>query len=207
MIGPALPGLAPGALIDRAYALSSSGGCLNDTGTGCTAGELAFALDVNPAELGVNQSSHRNFRNTIGLQMAFNNSNTVGVRGSGGPDYSLDPAIDNPQDVQTGLEFSIPLSQIGSPSGNIKLTVFLNGSGHDYISNQFGGAGILNPNIGSYPVNLDSEIPGSQYVTLSVPEPASLTMFGFGAIGLVALRQTYPERMKSRRRYSRWLRP
>ena len=48
---------------------------------------------------------------------------------------------DDPQNVTTGLEFSIPLSQIGNPTGNIKLTAFVNGGGHNYSSNQVFGGG------------------------------------------------------------------
>src|SRR5262249_8437757 len=52
LLGPTLPGLAQGQLIDRAYAMSS-GGCTDDAGTGCVARELQFALNVDPAEVGV----------------------------------------------------------------------------------------------------------------------------------------------------------
>jgi hypothetical protein len=191
--GPALPGLAQGQLIDRAYA-QSSGGCTGDTGAGCIAKELEFALNVDPSEVGTNQSSHRNFNNTIGLQMGFDNSNIVGVRGSGGP-FEVD-ANDDPQDVTTGLEFSIPLSQIGSPTGNIKLTAFVNGGGHDYSSNQYSGAGLVSGgvaqgNFGALFPDLSVEADGNQYVTIanpgagraaSVPEPTSVVLVLMGAV-------------------------
>jgi hypothetical protein len=198
LIGPSLPGLAQGQLIDRAYALGA-GGCQNDTGAGCVAKELQFALNVDPNETGTNASNHRNFNNTIDLQMGFDNSNTVGVRGSGGP-FGLD-MTDDPQNVKTGLEFSIPLSKIGSPSGNIKLMAFVNGVSHDYISNQVSGTGVFDagagtganigtafftPAIGSF-----MDVPGDQFVTITnpgagrgaaVPEPSSLLLMAVGLL-------------------------
>jgi hypothetical protein len=198
LLGPALPGLAQGQLIDRAYA-QSSGGCTGDTGAGCVAKELEFALNVDPSEVGTNQSSHRNFNNSVDLQMGFDNSNTIGVRGSGGP-FGLD-AGDDPQNVTTGLEFSIPLSKIGTPAGNIKLMAFVNGVGHDYLSNQTSGTGVFDagagtganigtaffsPAIGSF-----VDVPGDQFVTISnpgagaasaVPEPASVVLLVVGLL-------------------------
>ena len=179
LIGPALPGLAQGQLIDRAYA-QGAGGCVGDTGAGCIAGELEFALNVDPAEVGTNQSSHRNFNNTVGLELAFDNSNTVGVSGDG--PYET-PTAGNPQDVTTGVEFSIPLSQLGTTAGGgpIKLTIFVNGGGHDFISNQFGGTGILLGNVGPSPYpNLDGDYPGDQFVT--VPNPGAGTGISAGAV-------------------------
>jgi hypothetical protein len=194
LIGPSLPGLAQGQLIDRAYALGA-GGCQNDTGAGCAAKELQFALNVDPNETGTNTSNHRNFNNTIGLQMGFDNSNTVGVRGSGGPTWDLD-ATDDPQDVTTGLEFSIPLSSIGNPTGNIKLTAFVNGGSHDYSSNQYSGAGAVSGglavgNYGALFPDLSVEADGNQFVTITnpgagrgaaVPEPSSLALLVFGLL-------------------------
>jgi hypothetical protein len=185
--GPALPGLGQGELIDRNYALGA-GECDDDTGAGCVAGELEFALDVDPNEIGTNQSSHRRFNNTIDLEMAFDNSNSVGVTGDA--PYTT-PTAGNPQDVTSGIEFSIPLSEIGTPTGNIRLTVFVNGTGHDYASNQFAGTGILDGNLGGNGfggftgdlsgVNMN-DFAGDQFVTVpnpgggslgAVPEPAS----------------------------------
>jgi hypothetical protein len=199
LIGPALPGLAQGQLIDRNYALGA-GGCANDTGAECAAKELQFALNVDPNEVGTNASNHRNFNNTVDLQMGFDNSNKVGVRGSGGP-FGLD-TNDDPQDVTTGLEFSIPLSKIGTPSGNIKLMAFVNGTGHDFISNQVSGTGVFDADAGTggnigtaffapSPLGSFLDIPGDQFVTISnpgagsaagVPEPASVVLLIVGML-------------------------
>ena len=131
-----------------------------------------------------NAQNHRNFTNTIGLQLGFDNSNTVGVTGAG--PYTT-ATTGNPQDVTRGLEFSIPYSQIGDPTGDIKLTIFVNGTGHDYSSNQYAGDGILFGNLGALWPDLAVEFPGNQFVTIigafpgsgavaGVPEPASLAM-------------------------------
>jgi hypothetical protein len=143
-IGPSLPGLSRGQLIDRAYAIGSGGCNSNDTGAGCIATELGFALAQSPSDP-TNMLSHRNFNNVIGLQMAVNNSNVAGVSGNG--PYTT-PTTTDPGAVTTGLEFSIPLSEIGSPNGNFKVVAFVNGGGHHYLSNQIAGDGILGGNLG-----------------------------------------------------------
>ncbi len=191
MIGPALPGLAPGQLIDRTYAMGS-GGCTDDTGAGCVAPELEFVLDVDPAEVGgatPNSSNHRNFNNTIGLQAAIDNSNTAGVLGSGGP-FELVDGEDDPENVVTGIEFSIPLAALGNPTGDISLTAFINGSSFDYLANQFSGDGSLEGNEGGdgngngtgdlSGVNL-ANIAGDQIVKIlaSAGDPADLNNDGF----------------------------
>jgi len=46
-------------------------------------------------------------------------------------------AVGSPAAVQTGLELVVPLSAIGNPSlANLKITAFINGGGHDFVSNQ-----------------------------------------------------------------------
>ena len=195
LIGPALPGLSQGQLIDRTYA-QAAGGCVGDTGAGCLAAELEFVLDVDPAEIGgatPNTSNHRNFNNTVDLEVALNNSNIAGVEGGGGG-----PTTGDPQNVFTGVEFSIPLSEIGNPTGDIRVTAFINGTGYDYASNQFAGDGTLEGNEGGdgnggftgdfSGVNL-SLIAGNQFVTVeqfppaitAVPEPSSMALLSLAA--------------------------
>jgi hypothetical protein len=133
---------------------------------------------VDPAEVGgatPNASNHRNFNNTIGLKMAIDNSNNQGVDGF---NPAFPDTIGNPSAVTTGVEFSIPLSEIGNPSGPIKLTVFVNGGDYDHASNQFSGVGTLQPNEGSdgnsghtdnqLMVDLNL-INGDQFVTVAAP--------------------------------------
>jgi hypothetical protein len=220
LLGPTLPGLGQGELIDRAYALGA-GGCVDDTGAGCVAKELEFALAVDPAEVNEgdpsmsNASSHRNFNNFVDLRMALNNSNTAGVFGSGGPDYALVEGEDNPQDVFTGIEFSIPLSSINYTSGDIRVMAMVVNGNFDHISNQVSGDGVFDPDpelalganignafFGATPLGSFNDIPGDQFVTISpllegggglaaVPEPTSalLALAGILWLGVFSRRR------------------
>ena len=117
-----------------------------------------------------NLNNHRDANNTVGLEMAIDNSNFNGVFGGTGA------TTGDPENVVTGVEFSIPLSSIGNPSGDIRVTTFINGDGHHFASNQFGGEGILSGNLGGdgtggftgdlQGVNL-ANISGDQFVTIS----------------------------------------
>jgi hypothetical protein len=163
LLGPALPGLSQGELIDKNYVANF----------GLVAPELEFAQEPDLFDP-TNSFNRRDFDNTIDLRMALDNSNTVGVNGGTGA------TTGNPQDVTTGLEFSIPLSSIGNPTGAIRLTIFINGAFHDYVSNQFSGIGTLQGDFGGLPPDLELEAAGNQYVVVSgtpvVPEPSSLTI-------------------------------
>ncbi len=208
LIAASLPGLSQGDLIDRNYALSANGGCTDDAGAGCAAAELEFALAVDPAELGTNESSHRDFDNFVDLKLAVDNSNVGGVTGSGDtfeilPGDIVLGGVDDATAVQTGIEFSIPLSQIGNPMGDIRLMAFVNSGGHDFLSNQFAGDGILGGNLGGavlgtdFPITFD-EIAGNQFVTISngvavaaasaVPEPTTIALMLFGSLATCGLR-------------------
>jgi hypothetical protein len=194
LIGPALPGLSPGQLIDQNYAMGA-GGCSadgSDGGAGCVAPELEFVLPVDSDDP-TNTKNHRDFNNTIGLEMAFNNSNVAGVEGGSGAIVTGDP-----QNVITGLEFSIPLSALGNPTGDIKLLAYVNGTGHDFSSNQYSGTGILQGNFGSLFPDLEAEAAGEQFVTIpngaldltAVPEPSTFVMIGLAAAGCLCGRRS-----------------
>lgn len=62
-----------------------------------------------------------------GHSLGINNSNIAGVDGTN---------INDPSAVLTGIEFAIPLSAIGNPTGPVKISAFINGSSHDFLSNQ-----------------------------------------------------------------------
>jgi hypothetical protein len=208
----ALPGLAQGQLVDRSYALSS-GGCTNDTGAGCAAEELEFVLA--PTEPG-NGSNRRLFENTIGLQMAIDNSGITGVKGSGStptdPDpFAIVPGEDDLATATTGIEFSIPLSALGNPTGDIKLLAFVNGGGHDFLANQLSGNGNLGDiglglGRGNLGRNLFSDLfgpalftmndlPGDQFVTIAngggsaIPEPTTVVLAGLSVVALGGVRR------------------
>ena len=114
-------------------------------------------FDLDFAELGTSNSSSYGdiFGGTqegsgatgIGLnnqpiEVALDNSNLAGVLG-GTAAANQAAALA----VQTGLELSIDLADLGYAGSDVRVCVFVNGSNHDYASNQF--LGPLNPPIGN----------------------------------------------------------
>lgn len=117
-----------------------------------------------------------------GIIATINNSNTAGVAGGTGAANTAAAGA-----VNTGIEIGIPLSLLGNPTwGNgLKISAFINGGGHDFVSNQVlggfpGGTGNLGDPTG---VNFNNYA-GNQYFV--VPEPASMIALTLGAFGLVA---------------------
>ncbi len=109
--------------------------------------------------------------------VSIDNSNTAGVDGG---------SVGSPGAVSTGIELRIPLSAIGAAvqSGDIRVIAFINGGGHDYMSNQLlGGLPGSTPNLGRdgagcgdgtcnpFTVNLNSFF-GDQFVTVPNAPPA-----------------------------------
>ncbi len=94
--------------------------------------------------------------NPFGIQISVNNSNTDGVSSANTSGSEL---------VTTGFEVAIPLGAFGEPTGEILITAFVNGSGHDFMSNQLiGGYTESNDNLGE-PREVDlSALAGDQYV-------------------------------------------
>ena len=185
LVGPALPGLSQGQLIDKNYVLGA-GGATDDVGTGALTRELEFALPIAASDP-TNAFKHRNMDNIVDLQMAIDNSNVGGVSGDG--PYTTSTAGD-PQNVRTGIEFSIPLSEIGYASGPIKLIAFVNNGGHDYLANQVSGEGVLFGNLGGLLPDFELEFPGNQYVVIpaaatatsaAVPEPTAAVLLSLTA--------------------------
>jgi hypothetical protein len=177
---PTLPGLSQGQLIDKNYV----------TAHGLVAPELDFVLPQDPSDPNTDLN-HRDMENTVDMRLALDNSNTAGVEGGSGP-----VTTGNPQDVRTGIELSIPLDQLRDfmnaiPSGNIRVVAFVNGTGHDYASNQWSGEGVLQGNFGPIMPNLDFDVTGQQFVTVpnsaapvaaAVPEPGSLALVGLAVM-------------------------
>jgi hypothetical protein len=188
LLGQPLPDLVQGQLIDKAYVTAHPA---------VNAPELQFVLPVITEN---NPENRRDMLNTVDLRLAVDNSNIAGV--SGDAPYTT-PTTGNPGEVTTGFEFSIPLAQIGSPTGDIKLFAFINGGGHDYASNQFSGDGILDGNLGGNGfggftgdlagVNL-ADFAGNQFVTVTqgpavpstgvVPEPAAGALLAIAALAM-----------------------
>lgn len=91
---------------------------------------------------------------------AIDNSNAAGVSGT---------AATGAGAVKTGVEFAIPLSAIGNPTGPITVCAFINGSNGDFLSNQvLGGLGGFNSNanLGDPRLVNFANIPGSQFFTV-----------------------------------------
>lgn len=123
----------------------------------------------------------------LGIDVSINNSNTRGVEGGNG-------GAGVGGSVTTGLEVRIPLALLGWTDGPIKVCAFINGQGHDYVSNQFlGGVGGL-PNLScgpddcNYidPRNIDlSQIAGNQYFVINggeEPNPCPADLSGDGSV-------------------------
>ena len=153
------PGLEQGEPIDQL-----NNGCTGPADTNCSPPEHEFAEPVDTVNDPSNTRNHRDMTNDIGFRMAIDNSNTEGVVPGTGS------AGGNPQDVLTGIEFSILLAELGSPTGPIKIAAFIGNGPHGHISNQFAGDGILQGNLGSNlaAINLDM-ISGNQFVTVTLP--------------------------------------
>ncbi|MCC6483549.1 MAG: hypothetical protein IT209_01775 [Armatimonadetes bacterium] len=105
--------------------------------------------------------------NPHGALAAFNNTNALGVT----DDNNKTPA-ENEADAQTadtGLEMSIPFTDIGLGSSVIKYMVVITGN-HGYFSNQtLPGLGGYFANLGDPPVNFGgSKAPGLQYGSYTV---------------------------------------
>ncbi|MEL7086948.1 MAG: PEP-CTERM sorting domain-containing protein, partial [Planctomycetota bacterium] len=117
-----------------------------------------------------------------GILVSFNQSNVAGVGDFGAP-FVSDPAL-----VGTGIELIVPLTEIGSPTGDIRITAFINGNGHTFLSNQLGGPlPVGTGNLGDPgDVNL-SLIDGDQFVT--VPEPAGMALVGVGGLAMLGRRR------------------
>lgn len=159
-------------------ALASSGGSLPDNpspvwgavgGSFEAASEGGILIDSASAVPGTDDDffvDRESDNSVIQMHAAINNSNIAGVPGGAGEFFDpLDSA-----DVQTGIEFSLPLSQLGNPTSEIKLTAFINGGGHDFVSNQVvGGLPEFTGNLAAL-ADIDfSAIDGEQFVTVSVP--------------------------------------
>ena len=165
-----------------------------DFWVGVTGGGSPYRLYANYAELGspglglylgntgaASDGVLVDGSNPFGIRVTINNSNTGGVTGGTG--------AGNGADVMTGVELAIPFSALGSPtSGYIKVSAFINGTGHDYLSNQvlagIGGGG----NLGEPRQVNFGNIPGSQYFLAPVPEPSSLSVLLLG-LGAWAMRR------------------
>ena len=124
-----------------------------------------------------------------GIGVGFDNSNTAGILGGTGAANSAAAIA-----VQTGLELVIPLSAIGSPAigDTILISAQVNGSNHDFLSNQFlGGLQQGTGNLGGPVGNINlKEFAGDQHFGITVvPEPSAACILGVAALGLLRRRR------------------
>jgi len=95
------------------------------------------------------------------IQAAIDNSNVAGVTGGD----QLEP--DGGAGVTTGIEIAIPLGVLNHTAGNaIRICAFVNGGGHDFVSNQVvgplgGGANLGEPRFVNF-----NDLPGEQFFTV-----------------------------------------
>lgn len=134
---------------------------------------------------------------TQALEFAINNNNAGGVGAGTGAANAAAAAA-----VATGMEFSISLADLGSPGiGDvIRIAAMINGSNHDYLSNQvLGGlpAGSVNlggTGDGTFTGSLSgvdfTEFAGNQYFEIRVvPAPMTGAAFAGGIAALVSRRR------------------
>jgi formylglycine-generating enzyme required for sulfatase activity len=99
-----------------------------------------------------------------GVRIGLDNSNTAGVDGGQGPSDG--------SGVRTGVEIAVPLAVLGvNPiiSNSIKVCAFINGSGHDFISNQFiPGLPPNTHNLGEPRLVNLAALPGDQFVSVAL---------------------------------------
>lgn len=149
-------------------------------GADLTNGNGGF-LGTNDGQSGGVLGGGTNFFNAL---VAINNSNGAGVTGSSAAGAAA---------VTTGVEIQIPLASLGLATPNFSVCAFINGSNHDFVSNQFlgslpfgqgnlGGDGLGNftGNVGGIDLNNPAYAAGNQYFT--VPAPGALALLGLGGL-------------------------
>ncbi len=105
-------------------------------------------------------------------------TNGTGFGDSGHTD--CDPFdIGNPGEVTTGIEIAIPLLELGSPAGQIKVFAAVNGGGHDFLSNQvLPTLDLGTPNLGEPRTTDFNAFPGTQHATFTPAAGATPTIDG-----------------------------
>jgi len=160
--------------------------------------QATYAMDLNDysgteyvEEYSLTGSPSGGYVGSIGL--------TGGI-GTGSPGGSINYALNNTHistmgaagaalsgstsgvNATTGLEFSIPLSLLGNPSGSVMVLADINGGGDSYLSNQFlPGLPVGTGNLGTSAFNFGST-PGEYFTVSPVPEPTTLALVGLSGL-------------------------
>jgi hypothetical protein len=115
--------------------------------------------------------------NPNGIEITIDNSNTGGVAGGCGTGAGGGG-------VTTGIELKIPLAALGNPTDCIRVTAFINGGGHDFVSNQVlaGVGGFCNlgePRV----VNFNTpQFPFVQFFNVCTPLPTPVKSSTWGSV-------------------------
>ncbi|MEM9080075.1 MAG: PEP-CTERM sorting domain-containing protein [Verrucomicrobiota bacterium] len=128
------------------------------------------------------------------IDFGFNNNNSAGVAGGTAAADQIAAAA-----VTTGLEFSIDLADLGSPTGDIRIFAGYGNGDHNFWSNQIlgglpadtgnlggDGAGGFTGNSGGVDFN---NYGGDQFFTVTVPEPSTALLGGLALLGLLQRRR------------------
>ncbi|MGH7131154.1 MAG: hypothetical protein ACREJO_04325 [Phycisphaerales bacterium] len=116
--------------------------------------------------------------NAINTLFAINNS----FVDSAGGDGVLTPGqLAGYNACDTGFEMMIPLSALGNPS-ELRIAIMVNGSGHDFLSNQVMAGLGGSPNLGD-PRNVNfNQYAGAQYITIPIPAPGAAALACLGLL-------------------------
>lgn len=147
----------------------------NYAGTGALSGGYVGAL--GESSTGIAAGSTGGF---VTLGINNNNASTMGPLGPAGTAYPQSQALA----VTTGIEMSIPLSQIGYTGGAIEVLADVNGGNDGYLANQFlPGLPVGTGNLGTSGFNF-SATPGEFFTVTpaTVPEPSTLGLLGISAL-------------------------
>lgn len=122
------------------------------------------------------------------VTLGYSDANVAGVSGAqGAADANGNTAI-------TGAELQISLADLGNPIGPIGISVFINGGGHDFLSNQILGPAPVGTNNLGEPrfVNfneLNDGLVGPQFFLVPVPEPMSVGVMAMAVFAVVTRRR------------------
>jgi hypothetical protein len=142
-LGGANPVIGPGNDVNAMAGLTFDAGFTPDYWLACSGGATTYPLQVYYAELptaGGGAGAYLGTSTPGGPGTLAGGSNPLGIlaamddRNTGGVTAGCGAA--SGAGVTTGIEYAIPLSAIGSPTGCVRVCAFIAGGGHGTVSNQ-----------------------------------------------------------------------